>query len=57
MKILLVFRGEGVLNLGFFEWTQAFANDRLCKATVGRVIDRAHTIDTDKESYPWMHCG
>jgi len=38
-------------NLGFSEWTQVFANARLCKAMVDRVTDRAHIIDTGKESY------
>ena len=38
-------------NLGFSEWTQVFANARLCKAMVDRVTDRAHTIDTGEESY------
>ncbi len=38
-------------NLGFSEWTQVFANARLCKAMVDRVTDRAHIIDTGQESY------
>ena len=38
-------------NLGFSEWTQVFANTRLCKAMVDRVTDRAHIIDTGQESY------
>jgi DNA replication protein DnaC len=38
-------------NLAFSEWTQVFANARLCKAMVDRVTDRAHIIDTGKESY------
>jgi DNA replication protein DnaC len=38
-------------NLSFSEWTQVFANARLCKAMVDRVTDRAHIIDTGKESY------
>jgi len=38
-------------NLGFSEWTQVFPNARLCKAMVDRVTDRAHIIDTGKESY------
>jgi DNA replication protein DnaC len=38
-------------NLGFSEWTQVFANARLCKAMVDRVTDRAHIIETGKESY------
>jgi hypothetical protein len=36
-------------NLGFSEWTQVFANARLCKAMVDRVTDRAHIIDTGKD--------
>jgi DNA replication protein DnaC len=38
-------------NLGFSEWTQVFANARLCKAMIDRVTDRAHIIETGKESY------
>jgi DNA replication protein DnaC len=38
-------------NLSFSEWTQVFANPRLCKAMVDRVTDRAHIIDTGKDSY------
>jgi DNA replication protein DnaC len=38
-------------NLSFSEWTQVFANPRLCKAMIDRVTDRAHIIDTGKESY------
>jgi len=38
-------------NLSFSEWTQVFANPRLCKAMVDRVTDRAHIIDTGKQSY------
>jgi DNA replication protein DnaC len=38
-------------NLGFSEWTQVFANARLCKAMIDRVTDQAHIIDTGKESY------
>ena len=38
-------------NLSFSEWTQVFANPRLCKAMVDRVTDRAHIIETGKESY------
>ena len=33
-------------NLAFSEWTQVFANARLCKAMVDRVTDQAHIIDT-----------
>jgi DNA replication protein DnaC len=38
-------------NLPFSEWTQVFGNARLCKALVDRVTDRAHIIETGKESY------
>lgn len=38
-------------NLPFSEWTQVFANARLCKAVVDRVTDRAHIIETGRESY------
>ena len=38
-------------NLPFSEWTQVFANARLCKAVVDRVTDRAHIIETGWESY------
>ncbi|MBM4448772.1 MAG: AAA family ATPase [Chloroflexi bacterium] len=38
-------------NLPFSEWTQVFTNPRLCKAMIDRVTDRAHIIDTGKESY------
>jgi DNA replication protein DnaC len=38
-------------NLSFSEWTQVFANARLCKALVDRVTDRAHIIETGTESY------
>ena len=38
-------------NLPFSEWTQVFANTRLCKALVDRVTDRAHIIETGTESY------
>jgi DNA replication protein DnaC len=38
-------------NLPFSEWTQVFANARLCKALVDRVTDRAHIIETGTESY------
>lgn len=38
-------------NLPFSEWTQVFANARLCKALLDRVTDRAHIIETGTESY------
>src|SRR3954465_8682144 len=38
-------------NLPFSEWTQVVPNARLCKALLDRITDRAHTIDTGKESY------
>ena len=38
-------------NLPFLEWTQVFPNARLCKALLDRVTDRAHIIDTGKDSY------
>lgn len=38
-------------NLPFSEWTQVFANPRLCKAMLDRVTDRAHIIETGKDSY------
>jgi DNA replication protein DnaC len=38
-------------NLPFSEWTQVFANARLCKAMLDRVTDRAHIIETGKDSY------
>jgi DNA replication protein DnaC len=38
-------------NLPFSEWTQVFANTRLCKALVDRVTDRAHIVETGTESY------
>jgi DNA replication protein DnaC len=38
-------------NLPFSEWTQVFANARLCKALVDRVTDRAHIIATGDNSY------
>ena len=37
-------------NLPFSEWTQVFPNARLCKALLDRITDRAHIIDTGKES-------
>jgi len=41
-------------NLPFSEWTQVFPNVRLCKAILDRVTDRAHIIDTGKESYRFL---
>jgi DNA replication protein DnaC len=38
-------------NLPFSEWTQVFANPRLCKALLDRVTDRAHIIETGTDSY------
>jgi DNA replication protein DnaC len=38
-------------NLPFSEWTSVFPNPRLCKALLDRITDRAHIIDTGKESY------
>jgi len=38
-------------NLPFSEWTQVFANARLCKALLDRLTDRAHIIETGTESY------
>lgn len=38
-------------NLPFSEWTTMFPNARLCKAMLDRLTDRAHIIDTGKDSY------
>jgi len=38
-------------NLSFSEWNTVFPNARLCKAMLDRLTDRAHIIDTGKESY------
>jgi DNA replication protein DnaC len=38
-------------NLPFSEWTTVFPNPRLCKALLDRITDRAHIIDTGKESF------
>jgi len=38
-------------NLPFSEWTTVFPNPRLCKALLDRVTDRAHIIETGKESF------
>lgn len=41
-------------NLPFSEWTQVVPNARLCKALLDRITDRAHIIDTGKESYRFL---
>ena len=41
-------------NLPFSEWTSVFPNPRLCKALLDRVTDRAHILDTGKESYRFI---
>jgi DNA replication protein DnaC len=38
-------------NLPFSEWTQVFANPRLCKALLDRITDRAHIIETGTDSF------
>lgn len=38
-------------NLPFSEWTTVFTNARLCKAILDRLTDRAHIIDTGKDSF------
>jgi DNA replication protein DnaC len=38
-------------NLPFSEWTQVIPNARLCKALLDRITDRAHILETGKESY------
>jgi DNA replication protein DnaC len=38
-------------NLPFSEWSQVIPNPRLCKAMIDRLTDRAHIIETGKESY------
>jgi DNA replication protein DnaC len=38
-------------NLPFSEWTQVIPNARLCKALLDRITDRAHIVDTGKESF------
>jgi DNA replication protein DnaC len=38
-------------NLPFSEWPQVIPNPRLCKALIDRLTDRAHIIETGKESY------
>ena len=41
-------------NLPFSEWTTVFPNPRLCKALLDRITDRAHIIDTGKESFRFL---
>lgn len=41
-------------NLPFSEWTTVFPNPRLCQALLDRVTDRAHILDTGKESYRFI---
>ena len=38
-------------NLPFSGWTQVIPNPRLCRALIDRLTDRAHIIETGKESY------
>jgi DNA replication protein DnaC len=38
-------------NLPFSEWPQVFPSERLCKAMLDRLTDRAHIIETGTESY------
>lgn len=38
-------------NLPFSEWTQVIPNARLCKALLDRITDRAHILETGRESY------
>ena len=38
-------------NLPFYEWAQVIPNERLCKALIDRLTDRAHIIDAGTESY------
>jgi DNA replication protein DnaC len=38
-------------NLPFSEWTTVFPNPRLCKALLDRLTDRAHIIETGRDSY------
>jgi hypothetical protein len=33
-------------NLTFSEWTQVIPNARLCKASIDRITDRAHIVET-----------
>src|SRR5207237_2920365 len=37
-------------NLAFSEWTQVIPNARLCKALLDRITDRAHILETGRES-------
>ena len=37
-------------NLPFSEWTKVFTNARLCKALLDRLTDRAHIVETGKDS-------
>ncbi len=41
-------------NLPFSEWITVFPNPRLCKALLDRITDRAHIIETGKESYRFL---
>ena len=38
-------------NLPFSEWTNVFADPRLCKAVVERLTYRSHIVETGNESY------
>jgi DNA replication protein DnaC len=38
-------------NLPFSEWTKVFTNARLCKAMLDRLTDRAHIIETGRDSF------
>ena len=38
-------------TLPFSEWTQVIPNARLCKALLDRITDRAHILETGRESY------
>jgi CheY-like chemotaxis protein len=38
-------------NLPFSEWTQVIPNARLCKVLLDRITDRAHILETGKDSY------
>jgi DNA replication protein DnaC len=41
-------------NLPFSEWTKVFTNARLCKALLDRLTDRAHIIETGKDSFRFL---
>ncbi len=41
-------------NLPFSEWTKVFTNARLCKAMLDRLTDRAHIIETGKDSFRFL---